>query len=95
VVAAVAVSVVVGGAIVTVATVSDESARDVSPGVEVTDMDEVLSGDKIANLRTLIESSMIEGGEPYTQEDVDRELAELLELTGDADLVSIVIDDGR
>ncbi|WP_152189753.1 hypothetical protein [Georgenia satyanarayanai] len=98
-VATVAASVVVGGAIVTIATLSDESPRDVtrqvSPGVDVTDTDGVLSGDKTANLRTLIESSMVQGGEPYTQEDVDRELAELLELTGGSDMISIVIDDGR
>ncbi len=99
VVAVVAVSVVVGGAIVTITTLSDESPRDASrqgsPRVDVTDTGEILSGDKIANLRTQIENSMIQDGQPYTQEDVDRVLAELLELTGDSDLISIVVDDGR
>lgn len=95
VVAVVAVSVVVGGAIVTIATIGDESPRDVSRGGEVTDTDGVLSGDKVATLRLEIENLLIEEGEPYTQEDVDRQANEVLELAGDADIIGIVTDDGR
>lgn len=90
-----AVSVVVGAAAVTIMTIGEEAPRHVPRGAEVTDSDEVLSGDTTANLRVQIESSLVQSGEPYTQEDVDRQLAEVLELAGGADIISVTFDDGR
>ncbi len=42
-------------------------------------MDDLSPEQQVAYRRIEIENLMIQGGEPYTQEDVDRELAELLE----------------
>lgn len=125
VVAVVAVSVVVGGAVTTIATLRPESPRDVPRGVsrdvprddDFVFMDDLPPDEQIAYRRIEIENLMIQGGEPYTQEDVDRELAELLEAERlfpqevqdtplpegpgipledtEADIVSIIVDDGR
>lgn len=83
VVAVVAVSVVVGGAVATIATTRGgpplDVSRHVSRGVDITDTDEPPPYGSVAARRIETENLMIQGGEPYTQEDVDRELAELLE----------------
>lgn len=83
VVAVVTASVVVVGAGAAIAMVGGDAPRDVSRDDPRDDdfvfMDDLSPDEQVASRRIEVENLMIQGGEPYTQEDVDRELAELLE----------------
>lgn len=83
VVAVVAASVVVVGAGAAIAMTGGDAPRDVSRNVARDDdfvfMEEVPLDEEVAYRRIEVENLMIMSGESYTQEDVDRELAELLE----------------
>src|SRR5690554_3548792 len=78
-----AASVVVVGAGAAIAVGGGDVPRDLSRDVPRDDdfvfMDDLSPEEQVAYRRIEIENLMIQGGEPYTQEDVDRELAALLE----------------
>lgn len=80
VVAVVAVYVVVVGAGAAIAMASSDNSHDVARDVDgMVFRDEISPGEEVSYRRIEVENLMIMSGEPYTQEDVDRELAELLE----------------